>query len=353
MSRFGAGIVAARPGPIRPSRSPSAISPAGVLGRMRPAGAIATRLAAALPASPTCDAPMPRAAAVRPVMAYPVFRDPRSSRCGRWPRTTSSPTSRDLPRDTMTLMEPNGRFIESFLAGLNHELSRELLWREYPTDLRGTYFRVFWDTRDALTPPPARTSPRCTVEGALGGQSGRPAAVLVLVIRGALLQKYPTPSSTAQQARWRAGDTAAARELDPAGEVRHPVFTRGSSPTSRWTASTSARRSPAAAGRRGRARRPPGLVLRPHGAAGRAALRPRRPAGSAGPFETWDDLALGPLAWSPAGAIAHRGQRRASRPRRPRPRTWGPTAADMAAILFQSPVLSPATPRRCSAAPGA
>ena len=31
------------------------------------------------------------------------------------------------------------------MAGLNHELSRELLWREFPASLAGTAFRQFWD----------------------------------------------------------------------------------------------------------------------------------------------------------------------------------------------------------------
>ena len=30
------------------------------------------------------------------------------------------------------------------MVGLNHEMMRELLWREYPTDQRGTAFHRFW-----------------------------------------------------------------------------------------------------------------------------------------------------------------------------------------------------------------
>ena len=46
--------------------------------------------------------------------------------------------------DMATLLETNNRFIEAYLVGLNHEMARELLWREYPTDQRGTYFNSFW-----------------------------------------------------------------------------------------------------------------------------------------------------------------------------------------------------------------
>ncbi len=44
-----------------------------------------------------------------------------------------------------TLLRTNNRFIEAYLVGLNHEMGRELLWREYPTDQRGTYFRIVLD----------------------------------------------------------------------------------------------------------------------------------------------------------------------------------------------------------------
>ena len=36
------------------------------------------------------------------------------------------------------------------MVGLNHEMARELLWREYPTDQRGSYFRQFWDVSGYL-----------------------------------------------------------------------------------------------------------------------------------------------------------------------------------------------------------
>ena len=35
------------------------------------------------------------------------------------------------------------------MVGLNSELGRELLWRGYPTDQRGTSFRQFWDATAA------------------------------------------------------------------------------------------------------------------------------------------------------------------------------------------------------------
>ena len=52
--------------------------------------------------------------------------------------------------NSITLLETNQRFIEAYMVGLNHEFARELLWREYPTDQRGSYFRQFWDVSTML-----------------------------------------------------------------------------------------------------------------------------------------------------------------------------------------------------------
>ena len=54
--------------------------------------------------------------------------------------------------NSVTLLETNQPFIESYMVGLNHEFARELLWREYPTDQRGSTFRQFWDVRSFYAP---------------------------------------------------------------------------------------------------------------------------------------------------------------------------------------------------------
>src|SRR5262249_32035868 len=57
-----------------------------------------------------------------------------------------------VPPNSIALLEKNQTFIEAYMMGLNHEMSRELLWRGYPTDQRGTYFRQFWDVRGGRQP---------------------------------------------------------------------------------------------------------------------------------------------------------------------------------------------------------
>ena len=55
-----------------------------------------------------------------------------------------------IAQNSITLMETNQRFIEAYMVGLNHEFARKLLWREYPTDQRGSYFRQFWAVGDTI-----------------------------------------------------------------------------------------------------------------------------------------------------------------------------------------------------------
>jgi hypothetical protein len=129
-----------------------------------------------------------------------------------------------IEQDTITLLETNQKFIEAYMVGLNHEFSRELLWREYPTDQRGSYFRQFWDASGFLVQGGA--SEEDTRERlrditklhtwkqteSLDDHDNREAhgdkeEELVLVIRGELLKKYPNAIIYAHRAEWeRVGD---------------------------------------------------------------------------------------------------------------------------------------------------
>ena len=182
------------------------------------------------------------------VMAHPVFSQPMY----RPLRDISSeflvPNLELIPNNTISLMETNQRFIEAYMVGLNHEMGCELLWREFPTDQRGSYFRQFWDVadqvnRDNKTPAQLEeelldvtrlhTWDKSTT---LGSHENRPLpsgaepgeARLVLVIRGDLLKKYPTAVIYAQRAKWSPEDNPNVRVLDeegdPAQTIKNPVF---------------------------------------------------------------------------------------------------------------------------------
>ncbi len=128
-----------------------------------------------------------------------------------------------IENNSITLLETNQPFIESYMVGLNHEFGRELLWREYPTDQRGSYFRQFWDVSTILKDPALAGKPEEQQRepyydipklhewrrlSKLGDHNHRlkpgelPKPEAVLVIRGELLKKYPTAVVYAHKAVW-------------------------------------------------------------------------------------------------------------------------------------------------------
>ncbi len=156
------------------------------------------------------------------VMAYPKFDLPMYADLLKMSTDTFVPNLGLLPPNSISLLENNRRFIESYLVGLNYEMAREMLWREYPTDQRGTPFRQFWDPRAA--PALANETAAARRErlydippihewgtAALLGENPNPKPKpgdpprtndLVLVIRGELLRKYPTAAVYAHKADW-------------------------------------------------------------------------------------------------------------------------------------------------------
>lgn len=100
-----------------------------------------------------------------------------------------------LPNNVVAVVKENRAFVEAFLIGANHEMNNELRWREFPTDMRGTIFRRFWDRRRAPDDPLGDDIPEIhTWTEKLGvnypaHDSDRKEA-LVLLIRGDLIRKY-------------------------------------------------------------------------------------------------------------------------------------------------------------------
>ena len=79
------------------------------------------------------------------VMAYPQIDTPMYRPLVDRSSELFLPRLNLIEQNSLTLLETNQRFIEAYMVGLNHEFARELLWREYPTDQRGSVFRQFWD----------------------------------------------------------------------------------------------------------------------------------------------------------------------------------------------------------------
>lgn len=101
-------------------------------------------------ANATANTAAPTLQQVQPIMAYPVFKEPMSEQLRRRHPELFIPNLGDFPANVVTLLEYNHAFIEAYMVGLNHAFGSELLWREYPTDLRGSYFRQFWDVSEKL-----------------------------------------------------------------------------------------------------------------------------------------------------------------------------------------------------------
>src|SRR5262245_7653704 len=162
---------------------------AAVLARLAPAATVAD---AAQSAMDRGSPGLLSGDALDPIMDAPSFPQPMYEAL----RVVSQdffPGLERVPPDTVQLLQSNPKFIESFMVGLNTEMGRELLWRGYPTDQRGTYFQNFWDrtpspgaTPTVDIPPIHQWGARALGTTAVGGD-----ATLVLLIRGELLRRYP------------------------------------------------------------------------------------------------------------------------------------------------------------------
>jgi len=173
----------------------------------------------------------PRQVFVEP-MAYPVIDQPMYEPLKDKSSDLFLPNINLIEMNSVTLLETNQRFIESYMVGLNHEFARELLWREYPTDQRGSTFRQFWDVRsffnaENLSDEDLKEDLRdilplheWDVNKPLGSFDNREEGTaaeeeLVLVIRGELLKRYPTAVIYAHRACWQRKSATPADRNEP------------------------------------------------------------------------------------------------------------------------------------------
>ncbi|WP_329254693.1 hypothetical protein [Streptomyces canus] len=170
---------------------------------------------------------------LEPIMAAPDIDTPMYEPLRELGQDWLMPGVERIPADTATLLLTNQRFIEAYMAGLSHEMARELLYHEFPTDQRGTYFRQFWDVRgvvgnDHTAPAPETLRDIDHIHGwraptALGTHSGRTpaprAGQLVLLIKGEVLRRYP--STFVYAVRTAVGDD---RRRTLGDEEKFPVF---------------------------------------------------------------------------------------------------------------------------------
>lgn len=178
---------------------------------------------------------------IEPIMVAPEFCDPMYKELVNISSELFLPNLNLIKNNTISVLETNPEFIESYMVGLNHEFSRELLWREYLTDQRGSYFRQFWETysktneknlsaedfeeaRKDIAPIHNWGNSKLGMNQPSGQTSGKKT---VLVIRGDLLKKYPNTIIFMQEASYtnpRNPDTSKPRELKDGGRIITPSF---------------------------------------------------------------------------------------------------------------------------------
>jgi hypothetical protein len=79
------------------------------------------------------------------IMAAPSFSEAMYDPLQKRSHELLLPAVDKIPQNTIGLLKVNRRFLEAYMCGLNHEFASELVWRGFPTDQRGSYFRQFWD----------------------------------------------------------------------------------------------------------------------------------------------------------------------------------------------------------------
>ena len=180
------------------------------------------------------------------VMAHPIFTQPMYQPLRDISSEFLCPNLELIPNNTISLLKTNQRFIEAYMVGLNHEMACELLWREFPTDQRGSYFRQFWDVADVINrdtgssqsdveeslldidklhewDPDSKLGTHAKRDLPSGGDADD--SNLVLVVRGDVLKKYPTVVIYAQEARWNEIEPGHfIRELDETKSILDPIF---------------------------------------------------------------------------------------------------------------------------------
>lgn len=193
--------------------------------------------------------PISLANGLNPISAYPKIDKPMYETIKDISPDLLIPNLQYVPSNTVAVLKTNPKFIESFMVGLNHEMSRELLWREFPTDQRGSYFRQFWNTRDNVNSDnlseedykEANYSIKEINEWKDGNNSSKlgdnginsNGEDLVLLLRANLLKKYPNTLIYAIEADWQRNGTFAQYNLPrvpKAGTEIYPIFSANMEP---------------------------------------------------------------------------------------------------------------------------
>jgi len=174
------------------------------------------------------------------VMAYPTLNFPMYKPLQDISESSVVPGLENIPNNSITFLQPNRKFIEAYMVGLNHAFAQMLLFNEFPTDQRGSYFRQFWDsTKNTSYQMNVNTTAQtAAIESSydinvitnwLGNNLGlnpsptssfASASDVILCIRGDLLKRYPNTNIYAVPAT-----SPGVPDLNDAKNTKFPVMT--------------------------------------------------------------------------------------------------------------------------------
>jgi hypothetical protein len=166
---------------------------------------------------------------VETIMAGPSFPQPMYEPLRDLSQELLLPGLDKVKPDKVLGLQTNRRFVESYMVGLNHEMGRELLWRGYPTDQRGTYFAHFWGLGVPNSALKDINDLNTWNQRSLGDSVGAPASEeFVMLLRSSLLQRYPNAVIYLTPAMGTPPDPLVPDE-DPAHE-KLPIFSGSMQP---------------------------------------------------------------------------------------------------------------------------
>jgi hypothetical protein len=286
----------------------------GILSALHPDKTVAALASSRVPVA----AILSRGDPVAPVLVGPVFADAAYLALVQAGHDAFVPGLDVIPPDSVTLVQTNPAFIVAYLAGLNSAMGHELLWRGYPTDERGTYWHSFWGAGPDIGPL-HRFAGHLADNLISGAQP-----LLVLVLRGRLLRRYPDADIYAVVA----GTDAAVPELDDATKITRPLFRDSVDPDITLVGFPITLEDMRGTG----AGTGYWFVIAEHPGQPRFGLVDPDPTVTHPPLPTWDELSWADLGPTPAIYVP------TTAPAATPPGTsrhWAASAADMAAITFQ------------------
>jgi len=246
------------------------------------------------------------------IMAAPTFRQPMYEPLRDLSQELLLPGLQTVLPDSVIGLKTNRRFVEAYMVGLNVEMARELLWRGFPTDQRGTCFNQFWDVRGAPAPRPDIGPLHLWADRPLADPATAPVREqFVMLMRSVLLQRYPNAIVFAVPGVMDANGVRSPSE-DEAAEVQ-PAFSGSMQPdVSFFGFDFTAAQATGADGSAGYY-----IVIQEHPTEPRFGLDEDTPTGGASHL----GVAGGPLAGLPLDGLQ-----------------WGRNGAHMAGIVRQLPV---------------